>query len=282
MSVVDRLPVSRPSLPTPSLPLAPGALKNAGLLAIAAVPVSLVLPFLGLPLLVGAAFVLFFYRDPARHPPASGYLAPADGTVKVVEYDEDDPDRVRVGIYLSPTDVHVIRSPVGGRTGTVSHRSGSHWPAFTKRSERNEQVHVTFDGTDVTMIAGAVARRITPYVEDGQEVRRGERIGHIAFGSRTDVLLPEGVEPADLAVEPGESVTAGESVLVPADAVDPRRRTDDVSEEESPDETAGPDARETDTGQGTDENDADESDDTSDEDDGSPDAAGSGDAGSRE
>jgi phosphatidylserine decarboxylase len=229
MSVVDRLPIPRPSLPTPSLPLAPGALENAGLLAIAAVPVSLVIPFLGVPLLLGAAFVLYFYRDPARHPPASGYLAPADGTVTVVEYDEDQPDRVRVGIYLSPTDVHVIRSPLGSRVRSVRHSSGGHWPAFTKRSERNERVHVDFDGTDVTMIAGAVARRITPYVEDGQELRRGERIGHIAFGSRTDVLLPEGVEPADLAVKPGESVTAGESVLVAADVVDPRRRRDEGS-----------------------------------------------------
>lgn len=232
MGVTDRLPVEvpRPSLPGPDLPLAPGAVRYAGLLALAAVPASLVVPFFGIPLLLGAVFVIVFYRDPARDPPASGYLAPADGTVSVIRWDAG---RVRVGIYLGPTDVHVVRSPVRGRVRDVTHEPGGHLPAFTKRSERNERVRITYDGTDVTMIAGTVARRITPYVESGELVQRGERIGHIAFGSRTDVLLPEGIGPADLGVEPGESVRAGETVLVPADAFD-RRSSGQAVQEDPP------------------------------------------------
>lgn len=240
MSVVDRLPV--PSVPTPDLPLAPGALKNAGLLLLAAIPATLVLPFLGIPLVLGAVGILFFYRDPARHPPSSGYVAPADGTVSVIEWDDG---RVRLGTYLGVGDVHVIRSPVRGTVGSVRHEPGGHLPAFSKRSDRNEKVHVNYDGTDVTMIAGSVARRITPYVEAGAFVRRGDRVGHIAFGSRTDVLLPEGIRPEDLAVEPGESVTAGETVIVPADAFDRRGQRAAAGEgeadgEETPDaESAG-------------------------------------------
>jgi phosphatidylserine decarboxylase len=72
----------------------------------------------------------------------------------------------------------------------------------------------------VTLIAGAFARRIHPYVEADDALDRGERIGHISFGSRVDVLFPPAVERSDLAVEEGDRVTAGESVLVPATALE--------------------------------------------------------------
>jgi phosphatidylserine decarboxylase len=203
-------------------PFAPGAFKYAGLALLAGIPASLVSPLVGIPLLAGSLGVLYFYRDPARKPPASGVVAPADGTVSVLRW-EDDPEgrrRIRVGIYLGPRDVHVIRAPFGGPVRAVDRESGGHWPAQLGRADRNEKVHVRFDGATVTMIVGVFARRIVPYAEAGRRVRRGERIGHIAFGSRTDVLLPAGVGPADLEVEPGEAVRAGETVLVDADAVD--------------------------------------------------------------
>jgi phosphatidylserine decarboxylase len=201
---------------------APGGLKNAGLLVLAAIPASLVLPVLGIALLAGAVAVLYFYRDPGRKPPPSGVVSPADGTVSVVRWDRDAEgrDRIRVGVYLGPGDVHVIRAPFGGPIRAVDRKSGGHWPAMLARSDRNEKVHVRFDGATVTMVVGVLARRIRPCVEGGDRIRRGERIGHIAFGSRTDVLLPAGVRPEDLAVEPGESVRAGETVLAGADAID--------------------------------------------------------------
>ncbi len=207
--------VSLPSIPTS---FAPGGLPYGGLVLLAAVPAVLVTPFLGVFLLGAAAFVLYFYRDPDRHPPVAGVVAPADGRVSVIEWDGDARERIRVGIYLGPWDVHVVRSPFGGEVRRVHRESGGHWPAQLGRADRNEKLHVEYDGATVTLIVGMVARRIRPYVTGGQRVDRGDRLGHIAFGSRTDVLLPAGIGPEDLEVEPGESVTAGETVLVSAEA----------------------------------------------------------------
>ncbi|MEY7849649.1 protein sorting system archaetidylserine decarboxylase [Natrarchaeobius sp. A-rgal3] len=69
---------------------------------------------------------------------------------------------------------------------------------------------------EVTLIAGAFARRIHPYVEPGDDLERGQRIGHIAFGSRVDLLFPPTIDVADVAVEPGDSTTAGETVVLEA------------------------------------------------------------------
>ena len=72
-----------------------------------------------------------------------------------------------------------------------------------------------FDGhLEVTFIAGAFARRIYPYVESGDQVERGERIGHIAFGSRVDVLFPPNVARHDVVVELGDRLRAGETVIL--------------------------------------------------------------------
>lgn len=67
---------------------------------------------------------------------------------------------------------------------------------------------------EVTLIAGAFARRIHPYAERGDDLERGDRIGHIAFGSRVDLLFPPAVDLEDIAVEMGESMTAGETVVL--------------------------------------------------------------------
>lgn len=208
------LPFGLPSIPTS---FARGAFLYAGLLFVSGIPALFVTPFVGVPLMLGSLGVLYFYRDPARSTPPSGIVAPADGTVASVGWEDD---RIRLGIYLGVTDVHVIRAPFGGRIRAVDRESGGHWPAPLARSEHNEKVHVRFDGAEVTMMVGWFARRIRPYVAGGQRVARGERLGHIAFGSRTEVLLPAGVEPDDLEVEPGETVRAGETVVVEADAYD--------------------------------------------------------------
>jgi phosphatidylserine decarboxylase len=165
-------------------------------------------------LLAGA--VLAFHRDPERTPPDSGAVAPADGVVSVVRTEEHDGDaRVRVGIYMNAANVHVNRAPLAGRVEAVEHIDGGHRLAFSKESEHNERVHVDMARETgdyrVTLIAGAFARRIHPYVEAGQELKCGERIGHISFGSRADVLLPAGVTEADVLVEEGKATRAGET-----------------------------------------------------------------------
>ncbi|MFB6086714.1 MAG: protein sorting system archaetidylserine decarboxylase [Halodesulfurarchaeum sp.] len=208
--------------------LAPGTWRLAGpIVGLAAVGLLLIPP-IGVGLAVLAGFVLWFHRDPDRTSPPAGVLAPADGTVSVIRTETDgawtdDPaseiERVRVGVFMNVTDVHVNRAPVGGEIGTIEHVPGGHWPAFSKDAERNERLHVAIGDTRVTLIAGTIARRIHPHVEPGEAVERGERIGHVSFGSRADVLLPERFEPADLGVEAGETVRAGESII----AVDPGR-----------------------------------------------------------
>jgi phosphatidylserine decarboxylase len=190
--------------------LAPGGWRYALPLALAAVP-ALIFSFgLSAALLALAVGVVAFFRDPDRTPPPTGIVSPADGKVSVIR---EEGDRVRVGVFMNVWDVHVNRSPVRGTVTAVEHSPGAHRPAFSKESDRNEKVHIRFEDSTVTLIAGAFARRIHPYAEAGDKLTRGDRIGHIAFGSRADVLLPPEVDSADLSVEDGEKVTAGESVI---------------------------------------------------------------------
>jgi phosphatidylserine decarboxylase len=167
-----------------------------------------------------SAGALLFHRDPDRNSPESGILAPADGRVSVVREesnkngDDGESDRVRVGVFMNVTDVHVNRAPLGGSVEAVEHEPGKHRPAFSKESDNNEKLHIRFSDHEVTLIAGAFARRIHPYIESGDDLDRGERLGHISFGSRADVLLPPSVELSDVAVERGQKVRAGETKLV--------------------------------------------------------------------
>ncbi|WIV66750.1 protein sorting system archaetidylserine decarboxylase [Natrialbaceae archaeon AArc-T1-2] len=206
-----------------------------------AVPPLVVAPFAliysvaaGVVALAVGAFVLAFFRDPERTPPPTGVVSPADGTVSVLR---TEGERVRLGVFMNVWHVHVVRAPFDGVVTDVEHVPGANRPAFSKESDRNERVHVRFeppgsdghedatrdergggglenDDREVTLIAGAFARRISPYVESGDEVERGERIGHIAFGSRVDVRFPPDIDREDVAVEPGESVRAGETVVL--------------------------------------------------------------------
>ncbi|MEA1930565.1 MAG: protein sorting system archaetidylserine decarboxylase [Euryarchaeota archaeon] len=154
---------------------------------------------------------LWFHRDPARTPPESGIIAPADGHISVIR---EEGDRLRVGTFMNVTDVHINRAPMAGTVREVEHRPGAYKPAFSKDSDRNEQVVIDCGEYQVIQIAGWFARRIHPYVEPGDELVRGQRIGHISFGSRVDVLLPPAYSREDLLVEKGEAVTAGETRIV--------------------------------------------------------------------
>ena len=190
--------------------LTPGAWRRALPPILLAVPALLVSPLLALALVGVGYFAIAFFRDPDRTPPTAGIVAPADGRVSVVRREGD---RIRVGVFMNVTDVHVNRAPAPGRVEDVTHRPGAHRPAFSKDSERNERVDIDCGDYEVSLIAGAFARRIFPYVEAGDELERGERIGHIAFGSRADVLLPADCDEADLRVAEGDRVRAGETLV---------------------------------------------------------------------
>ncbi|MBN1540335.1 MAG: phosphatidylserine decarboxylase [Candidatus Thermoplasmatota archaeon] len=166
-------------------------------------------------LLIGMVLVLFF-RDPERTV-GEGVVSPADGRILRVE--EKGRGWWFVSIFMNIQDVHVNRSPWSGKVIDLTHHSGGFVPAFNKGSDRNERVVIrlrTDNGIwEITQIAGAVARRIIPYLFPGQELKKGERIGLIRFGSRVDMLfrMPAGMR---IIVEPGQKVIAGRTgIAVP-------------------------------------------------------------------
>ena len=195
----------------PTIAVASGAWRYAAACFVAAVVAVVVFPpGAAVALSLGVA-VLWFHRDPGRKPPESGIVAPADGRVSVLR---EEGDRVRVGIFMNVTDVHVNRAPVAGTVESVDHRPGAYKPAFSKESDRNERVVVDCGDYQIALIAGWFARRIHPYVEAGDDLVRGQRIGHVSFGSRADVVLPPRYDRDDVRVAVDETVTAGETRLV--------------------------------------------------------------------
>jgi phosphatidylserine decarboxylase len=155
-----------------------------------------------------AAGMLWFFRDPEREIGPGRVISPADGVVQSIDAWPDG--RTRVAIFMSPLNVHVNRAPLPGTVTSVEHIAGGFVPAFNKDSDRNERVVWHFDtelgDIEMVQIAGAVARRIVPYMAAGTKVEQGERVGLIRFGSRVDTYLPAGVE---VGVEVGQKTTAG-------------------------------------------------------------------------
>lgn len=164
--------------------------------------------FAAVPLGALTGAMLWFFRDPDRTVGEGRILSPADGVVQSVDPWPDG--RTRVAIFMSPVNVHVNRAPLAGNVTSVQHVAGGFLPAFNKDSDQNERVvwHFATALGDVEMvqIAGAVARRIVPYLTAGAKVAQGERIGLIRFGSRVDIYLPEGISSA---VSVGEKTVAG-------------------------------------------------------------------------
>ncbi|HET8548417.1 MAG TPA: phosphatidylserine decarboxylase [Bryobacteraceae bacterium] len=168
----------------------------------------------GVPFFVFGVFCLWFFRDPEREVP-SGRVAvsPADGKVMAVV--EETPESTRVSIFLNIFDVHVNRTPIEGRITDVTYRRGRFLVASKEvASAANEQNSVTVEGDGTRIIfkqiAGLIARRIVFWKRVGDEVRRGERIGLMKFGSRMDVLFgPEW----EITVRPRDRVLAASSVI---------------------------------------------------------------------
>lgn len=173
------------------------------------------------PLWIAAAFVLQFFRDPAREIPrgAGLVLCPADGRVVLVGAARDpflNRDSMKISVFMNVFNVHSNRSPVDALVQAVTYSAGSFVnAALEKSSAENERnaLHLKLDsGEDVTcvQIAGLVARRILCYVKAGDRLARGERFGFIRFGSRVDVYLPPGSLPR---VAIGDKVKAAATVL---------------------------------------------------------------------
>jgi phosphatidylserine decarboxylase len=212
-----------------------GIYYGLALVIVAALVAWLTVPGLAaIPLLL-AAFFLWFFRDPERRIPAiqGAIVSPADGKVtSISEIQENGERRTRISIFLSVFDVHVNRSPVSGVIEDVRYQKGKFGNAIGAASaEENEQniVTVQADAGRVIFkqIAGLLARRIVFTRKVGDVVERGERVGLIKFGSRTDVIFPA---TAEMKVRVGDRVKGGSSVLAVAQPVPVTPRLRDVAE----------------------------------------------------
>lgn len=178
-----------------------------------------------IPALLLAWGVFLFFRDPDRYPPddENAILSPADGRICLIEKCkfpdslEDDTEHWRVSVFMSVFNVHVNRMPTAGKIKKLEYIAAGKFfnASLDKASKENERCNYLVESEKgvkyaVTQIAGLVARRIVPQVKEGDTKRRAERFGLIRFGSRLDVYLPVGVEPA---VKVGQTMVAGETVL---------------------------------------------------------------------
>lgn len=199
--------------------------KFIGAFALIALILLSMSTFLGVIGIALTAWCVYFFRDPNRVTPTrEGLLiSPADGIVQSIvpsplpkELGAGNKEHTRISIFLNVFDVHVNRVPLPGVIQKIVYHKGLFFNAsLDKASEHNERQTVTMkaqSGQEVTFvqIAGLIARRIRCDIQEGQEVKAGERYGIIRFGSRVDVYLPTGVAPL---VCVGQRMIGGESVL---------------------------------------------------------------------
>jgi len=177
------------------------------------------------------AFIIQFFRDPQRKTPTSDdiIVAAADGRILSGKIDKievidsshplldkitEDDEAVLVSTFMSPFDVHVNRAPITGKIIHSSYYQGKFKIAKGKILTENEKNLIVIEGkygrVGIIQIAGFVARRIIQYVNVGETVKIGTRIGMIRFGSRVDLVIPKDCE---ILVDVGSKPKAGETII---------------------------------------------------------------------
>ncbi|MGH6748671.1 MAG: phosphatidylserine decarboxylase [Methyloceanibacter sp.] len=204
----------------------------------------LIAPPLGWIGVIATAFCAYFFRDPDRIVPSRSdvVVSPADGKIAAIaeivpprELALSDEERVRVSVFLSVLDVHIVRTPVAGRISRSVYVPGKFLNAeLDKASDENERQALVVETAEgkrfgLMLIAGLIARRIVTFVGEGASVAAGERIGLIRFGSRVDVYLPAG---AEVLVSAGQIAIGGETVLAEVAAGSPAREPGAVVQSE--------------------------------------------------
>ena len=201
---------------------------------------SVILGLLWVPLfwvgLVLTAWCAYFFRDPERMVPQDDdwAVSPADGRVSLitmaippVELGLSSAPMLKISIFMNVFNCHVNRSPVAGRILKMAYTPGLFLNAeLDKASDDNERNALAIETSSgpigVVQIAGLIARRIVPFVKEGDTLATGERFGLIRFGSRVDVYLPAHVVPL---VGEGQTAIAGETVLADLSGNEPVPRS---------------------------------------------------------
>ncbi|NQU28566.1 MAG: phosphatidylserine decarboxylase family protein [Candidatus Marinimicrobia bacterium] len=165
-------------------------------------------------------FSLYFFRDPQRNLPAGDQIiiAPADGKiVRIMKIDDSEIGKgsTLVSIFLNVFNVHVNRMPISGKFESVAYHNGKFLVAFDhKASDENERTDIIIKSKKITLrikqIAGIIARRILCYAEADGEMKIGDRLGFIRFGSRTDLVLPPSVK---INVKLNQKVTGNVTII---------------------------------------------------------------------
>ena len=183
---------------------------------------------IGIFSLVFFIFIVAFFRIPKRffNLEESTIIAPADGKIVVIE-EVDEPEyfkdrRIQVSIFMSPTNVHVNRNPIGGSVNYSKYHPGKYLVAWHPKSSTKNERYTSVIGNDsieilVRQIAGKLARRIVNYLKVGQEVEQCEEFGFIKFGSRVDLFLPLDTE---INVNLKEKVKGGVTIIGTLPAID--------------------------------------------------------------
>ena len=165
---------------------------------------------------------IYFFRDPERVSPEDPnlILSPADGKVVVIKEIEENTylntKATQISIFLSPLDVHVNRVPVAGDLEYVEYFPGKYLMAWEDHaSEMNERAHFGVKHPSgvkflFKQITGFLARRIEYHINEGDKLHGGQRFGIMKFGSRMDILIPDGVE---IFAKEGDRTVAGVTVI---------------------------------------------------------------------
>tara|TARA_B100000941_G_C28334728_1_gene463490 strand:+ start:34 stop:684 length:651 start_codon:yes stop_codon:yes gene_type:complete len=181
--------------------------------------------FLGIIFILITVWVYYFFRDPERFAinDDNFLISPADGLITDIS-EKSGPEELRlenttytkVSIFMNIFNCHVNRTPITGKIDEIYYKPGKFLNAsLDKASEENERNYYKIKSKDdkeeiiIVQIAGLIARRIVCEVEQGQELRQGDRIGMIRFGSRVDVYFKNKKVLAKL----GQNVLAGESLI---------------------------------------------------------------------
>jgi len=166
-------------------------------------------------------FIISFFRIPKRVLTVNenAIIAPADGKVVAIEEVQADEyfndRRIQVSIFMSPLNVHVNRNPVSGDVVYNQYHKGKYLVAWHPKSSTENERHTTVyrKGNKEVLtkqIAGALAKRIINYLKAGQQVKQGDEMGFIKFGSRVDLLLPL---DAKIKVKIGDKPQGGVTVV---------------------------------------------------------------------